>query len=319
MHNRLDMLRLFCVAAESRSFKEAAARLGISPQAVTRAVQALEDQLGEVLFHRNTRGSQITAFGEAFALRARDRLGALEALFPPRAGRAADEMVGRVRLTAPRLLGPGVLAPALAALSAHHPGLQVDLRLSDAVADVVDEGIDVGVRVGFMRDSRFVAKAVGQVSFHVVAAPALLARVGAPAGVADLARMPVTVTLDANSGRPWPWFFSDGRQWMPPQPAFQTDDSLSEFDAVVAGAGFGQVVGLLARPALADGRLVDVLPAERPDPWTLFVYRTVRHPVPARVRRVFDLLVHCLGEPAAAAGGFTSLPPQNRSGDGAPS
>ncbi|MER2553143.1 MAG: LysR family transcriptional regulator [Thauera sp.] len=218
MLNRLEMLRIFCTAAESRNFKEAATRLGVSPQAVTRAVKDLEDHVGELLFHRNTRHNRITESGEQLAARARQSLQGVDAIFQ-RAGQARDsELAGLVRITAPRALGRHGLMRVLGELCAQHPGLQLDLRFSDQFADVVDEQIDIGIRVGVLRDSRFVARAVSRVSFHIVAAPELLARCGAPTTLQDLAERPTTVAIDPNTGRPWAWFLAGGQQWLPRTP-----------------------------------------------------------------------------------------------------
>ena len=113
MLNRLEMLRIFCAAAaEARNFKEAAQRLGVSPQAVTRAVKELEAQVGELLFHRNTRQSHITEFGEALAAQAKAGLEGVDEIF--RAGRASkqgQEVEGLVRITAPEAVGEWYLVP----------------------------------------------------------------------------------------------------------------------------------------------------------------------------------------------------------------
>ncbi len=179
--------------------------------------------------------------------------------------------------------------------------MQLDLRLSDQFADVVDEQIDIGIRVGFMRDSRFVARAVAQVPFYIVGSPALIARVGEPHTLQALAERPTTVAIDPNTGRPWAWFLSRGQQWLARTPAFATDDTRAEADAVVAGIGFGQLAAFLANPHLRAGRLVEVLPELRPEPWSLSVYRPQRGPVAARIRLVFDGLVEHL---SAAAPSF---------------
>lgn len=296
MPNRLEMLRIFCTAAESRNFKEAATRLGVSPQAVTRAVKALEDHVGELLFHRNTRSNRITEYGEQLAARARARLQGVDELFR-RAEQARDsELAGLVRITAPRALGRHGLMGVLADVCARHPGLQLDLRFSDQFADVIDEQIDIGIRVGGLRDSRFVARAVSRVSFHIVAAPELLARCGAPATLQELAERPTTVAIDPNTGRPWAWSLAGGQQWLPRTPTFATDDTGAEADAVLAGVGFGQLTAYLAAPHLRSGRLVEVLPGLAPEPWSLSVYRPQRGPVAARIRLVFDRLVEYFGE-----------------------
>jgi len=170
--NQTDLLRIFCVAAEAASFREAATRLAISPQGVTRAIQQLERHFGEVLFHRSTRQVRVTEFGAQLAARGRDSLQQFDALFQ-RAGEDADpELPTRVRITAPRSLARMRMLPALARLVLAHPSIIVDLRLAGAIADVVDEQIDIGVRLGFMRDNRFVARAVAKMAFVIVGAPA---------------------------------------------------------------------------------------------------------------------------------------------------
>lgn len=291
MLNRLEMLRLFVAAAEAKSFKEAALRLHVSPQAVTRAVQELEEHLGELLFHRNTRANRITDFGARLAAEARGAVQGVDALFQRASPLPDNELAGLVRLTAPKALGQHFVMPLLAELGREFPCLRLDLRLSDRPADVVDEQIDIGVRVGFLRDSRFVARAVAKVHFHTVASPALVAAVGEPLSLADLQQRPVTVVMDPATGKPWPWFLKDGEEWLPQTWAFATDETLAEFAAVRAGLGFGQVVSLLTIPLLRSGELRRVLPQLEPDPWNLYVYRPQRGPVAARIRLVFDRLV----------------------------
>ena len=293
MSNRLEALRVFCAAADAANFRDAAVRLSVSPQVVTRAVRELEDELGEPLFHRSTRGVQLTDFGRQLAERARAAVGGVDALFHRLDRRALSQHAGTVRVTAPHVYArfiPRVLAPLLAA----HPGLVLDLRLSEQHADVVDQQIDIGVRVGPMRDTRFVARTVGHMQLHVVAAPALIERVGTPRDIDALASLPLTALIDRSSGRPWPWSFSKRRLVTVASPAFITDDIDAECAAVMAGVGFGQLIGLLAEPWLQSGALVPVLAADAPEPWPIQVYRPQRAPVPARVRLVYDALVRAL-------------------------
>ncbi|MDE2584529.1 MAG: LysR family transcriptional regulator [Betaproteobacteria bacterium] len=298
MLNRLEMLRLFVAAAEAKSFKEAALRLHVSPQAVTRAVQELEEHVGELLFHRNTRANRITDFGARLTAQARSAVQGVDALFQRPTTTPDSELSGLVRLTAPKALGQNFVMPLLAELGREFPGLRLDLRLSDRPADVVDEQIDIGVRVGFLRDSRFVARAVARVHFHTVASPDLIAARGVPNNLEELAARPVTVVMDPATGKPWPWFLKDGAEWLPATWAFATDQSLAEFEAVRAGLGFGQVVSLLTIPLLRRGELVRVLPELEPEPWNLYVYRPQQGPVAARIRLVFDRLVEFFADRA---------------------
>ena len=299
MLNRLDSLRVFCAAADARSFREAATRLGVSPQVVTRAVRELEKSLGEVLFHRNTRQVKITSFGEQLAQRAREAVASLDDLYQAGAGsRSNASAEGVVRVTAPGPIGRLMLVQALAPFRLQHPSLVVDFRLSEVLSDVVDVQIDVGVRIGFLRDSRFVARPASKVSFFVVATPDLLARVGRPRSVDALFERPVTALIDRNTGRPWPWFFRGSRQVVPASPAFVTDDPEAECAAVLSGMAFGQLAGFHVLPHLKSGRLVSVLDGEAPDPWPIYVYRPRRAPVPPRVRVVYDQIIAALGREA---------------------
>lgn len=296
MLNRLDMLRIFCTAADTGSFKEAAARLGISPQAVTRAIKELERLQGEMLFHRNTRQVRITSFGETLAERARVSLRDLDGLFEASQLRQADEMSGLVRLAAPTSLGRSRVLPVVEQLAAAHPGLRFDLRLTDQRADVVGEKIDIGIRVGALRDNRFVVRKLGKTRFHVVATPEFLRTHGRPSSIQELQALPCTGMLDRGTGRLWPWMFAGERQMNAEQARFLCDDSDAEYQLVRDGVAIGQLASFLCAEDIASGRLIAVMTNHEPPPWDMYLYRPQRGPVPARLRLVFDRLAQALAD-----------------------
>lgn len=295
MNNDLELLRIFRVAAESSSFRDAAVRLGASPQAVTRAIQCLEKHYGELLFHRSTRQVRLTAFGEGLLEQLRPALERFEDLWRIPGTDQQASVSGTVRVTAPHSLGSRAVLPALERVAARHPGIALDVRLSDRISNTVDEGIDIGIRVGFMRDSRFIARKAADMHLPIVAAPRLIEKTGVPGSIDALAGLPVTAALDINTGRPWPWHFKAGRQWTPASPAFIADNADMEMEAVLAGIAFAQLADYMAAPYIASGKLVQVLQNEEPPAWGLYVYRPQRGPVPARVRAVFDELYTALG------------------------
>jgi len=297
MLNRLEMMRIFCAAAEATSFKEAATRLGISPQAVTRAVKELEHTVGEPLFYRNTRQMRITDFGEHLAHRARDAVSGVDELFKHSDKQPENEIAGIVRITAPTVIGRRYLLPVLSNITQQHPHITLDLRLSDMLTDVVEQQIDIGIRVGFLRDSSFVARATSKVSFYVVGTPELIARVGTPQQIQDLLELPTIALVDQSSGRYWPWYFDDGHQFSPRNKAFITDDAETEFESVLNGLGFGQIADRLAEPHIRSGKLVRVLAEHTPPPWDLYVYRPQRGPVPSRIRIVYDHILEAFSSP----------------------
>ena len=120
-----------------------------------------------------------------------------------------------------------------------------------------------------MRDSRFVVRRASRVGFSVIASPKLIARVGEPADLAGLALLPTTGFIDRNTGRRWPWQFSNGQHFTPTNLTVQTDDADCECRAVAAGLGFGQIVSL-SRPLLRAGKVVSVLTTllRSPGPYT---------------------------------------------------
>ncbi|WP_256600350.1 MULTISPECIES: LysR family transcriptional regulator [unclassified Pseudomonas] len=296
MLNRMEMLRIFVVAAQAPSFREAANRLGTSPQKVTRAVQALERTFAEPLFHRSTRQAQLTAFGAQMAQQAQEALGQLDRLFISHTREPRESISGRVGITAPHAIGKLYLVRFLAPLMQAHPALRIELSLDDELTDAVASRIDIGVRIGTVRDRRYIARSVCPVRLKIVAAPALLASGGAPSDLEALKQRPLSVLIDRNNGRPWPWFFAQGQTYLPPSPAFSCDDPETELEFMLAGLAIGQMPTYLAEPALSSGALVEVLPEIAPPAIDLMIYRTQSGPVPPRVRLVYDHLMTCLSD-----------------------
>ncbi|MGY4534152.1 DNA-binding transcriptional LysR family regulator [Pseudomonas sp. TE3786] len=298
MLNRMELLKILCTAAEAGSFREAAMRLSISPQSVTRAIQELEQQFGEILFHRSTRQVQITAFGQSLAEQARQTLDSVDQLFQRNARHPSNEISGRVGITAPHAIGRRFLVQLLVPLLREHPGLQVDLRLEDEMTDAVSAQIDIGIRVGMIRDRRYIARPMAKVPLWVVASPTLLATTGAPSSLEALQQQPLSALIDRRSGKPWPWMFANHEQLLPEQAVFISDDPEAELEAVLAGLAFAQVPSYLAVPHLRSGALLSVLDSVAPPAWDLFIYRPQRGPVSPRVRLVFDHLMAQFSDPA---------------------
>ncbi|PPC94086.1 MAG: LysR family transcriptional regulator [Methylotenera sp.] len=296
MQNQLEMLRIFKVVAESTNFKEAAVRLGISPQSVTRAIKELEALLGEPLFYRSTRNTTITGLGKQMALKSEGIIEQIDTLFQIRPIPSSGAIQGLVKITMPNTFGQQFLLPALTDFMKDHPGIQLDLRFSNLIDNVVADQMDIGVRVGFFSNNRNVARRVNEMKFYIVGTPELVAKTGMPQQVGDLAHMPYTGLIDINTGRIWPWTFANAPDFFPISPAFITDDPEAELAAILAGVGYGQIGDFLCTDYIRQGKLVAVLPEQTPAPWGIYVYRPQRGPVAERVRVVFDYLVKILSE-----------------------
>ncbi|HEY0843008.1 LysR family transcriptional regulator [Methylotenera sp.] len=297
MQNQLEMLRIFQAVAESSNFKEASIRLGISPQSVTRAIKELEERLGEPLFYRSTRNTTITEFGKQMALKSEGVIEQVDALFQlHQHAQTPQAIAGSVKITMPNTFGRQYLLPALTDFTKDYPNIQLDLRFSDLIDNVVADQMDIGVRIGFFSNNRNVARRVNEIKFHIVGAPALLAKTGVPQQVSDLCAMPYTGLIDQNTGRMWSWSFADEPDCFPSTPAFITDDIEAELSAVLAGIGYGQLPDFICEKYLKTGQLVAVLEHQSPAPWGIYVYRPQRGPVAERVRVLFDYLAQTLSE-----------------------
>ncbi|VVP67874.1 HTH-type transcriptional regulator DmlR [Pseudomonas fluorescens] len=297
MLNRMELIRIFSVAAQSTTFREAATRLGTSPQTVTRAIKELERTFGELLFHRSTRQVHVTAFGAGLALQARETLERVDQLFVANSKQQDQGLVGRVGITAPHAIGKLYLTEFLKPLMREHPGLSIDLSLDDQLTDAVASKIDIGIRIGAVRDRRYIARTVARVELKIVAAPALVDAVQRPDSIEALQRLPLSMLMDRNNGRPWPWVLADGQAFLPASPAFTCDDPETEREMVLAGLAFGQMPSYLAQPFLSEGRLVEVMQNAAPAPSDLIMYRPQSGPVPPRVRQVYDHLVNSFSNP----------------------
>ena len=289
MYDRFRLLKIFATAARSESFRDAAFQLRTSPQTISRGIKELEDQLGELLFHRSTRRIQMTKFGEQFLQDSNSLLSELELLFEDSTSPDREHYEGRVGITAPHSIGRGRVLPLLESFIWTSPACLIDLRLEDQVTDTVGAQIDIGIRVGMLRDNRFVAKEAGKVPLMVVGTPELIREVGEPKTISDLMHCPISGRIDRNSGRVWSWRFN-GFTHTPHNPRFLSDDPETELRAALNGWTFGQIAAFLVIPYIREGLLVPVLRQSEPTPLPLYVYRPQRGPVPARVRKVFDIL-----------------------------
>ena len=183
--DRFHELRVLLAVADTGGFGKAAARLNSSPPAVTRAVAGLEARLGVEVFRRTTRRVQLTDAGRVLAERARLVLADLDAAESEASGQAVMP-TGQVTLTASVTMGRAILAPVVSAFLDAYPRVSARLGLFDRIVNLVDEGIDVGLRSGHLPDSSAISTGVGEVRRQLVASPGYIKKRGHPREPADL-------------------------------------------------------------------------------------------------------------------------------------
>jgi DNA-binding transcriptional LysR family regulator len=285
--DRLDELAVFVAIIDAGSLAAAARRLRRSPPAVSRALAGLEERLGTRLVERTTRSLAPTEAGRVLADRARGLLADFEEAMQAGAEQGSS-LGGTLRISAPQVFGRMHVMPLVSSFVDAHPELRAELVLSDRYLDLLEEGLDVALRIGQLADSGLVARRVGQVRRVVVAAPSYLAERGAPHDPRDLASHGIVFT--SGRGTPVEWRFRQrGREQSvrlaPRLIVNQVDAALS---AARDGRGIASALSYQVAADLAAGRLVRLLKEfEGPPLPVQLVVSSARH-MPARVRAFLD-------------------------------
>ncbi|MFV3077845.1 LysR family transcriptional regulator [Niveispirillum fermenti] len=295
--DRLDDLRLFTLVAEGRSFTKAAEKLGLSKSAASRRIGELEARLGARLFNRTTRHISLTQVGEGFHARVSQALEALEEAERSVASQHAAPR-GTLKLAAPVSFGVDHLSGAIADFMRLYPEVAVDMDLSDRFVDLVDEGYDLAVRIGRLRDSSLVARRLCPARAVICASPEYLARRGTPQEPADIQSHDCLIYTNVQNPEQWSFRAAPGAeetrgQRITGRLRANNGDALRE--AASQGQGLVLLPTFIVGDALASGRLVPVLDAWLPPPLAVHaVYPANRHLSP-KVRAFVDFLAGRFG------------------------
>jgi len=282
-------LRTFVDVADAGGVSSAARRLGVSKSIVSRRLFRLEVELGIQLLARTTRGAALTEAGVTFrehAARVCAEIDvARETILP------AGELRGRLRIAAPLSLGPTHLAPVFAEIARRHPLLHVHASYSDRFVDIVGEGFDCAIRVGYLNDSNLIARRVGPVHGKLVASPDYIGEHGAPETPDEL------LTHQALMQGTETWQFMDGDKTVSihPQGRFKADNGTALAAAAVAGLGIAWLPDHLIKGYLDSGSLVQVMTRYPVPTGGMFVVRPPGQHSTRKVRVLTELLIECFG------------------------
>ena len=283
--DRLDELAVLVAVVDQGSLVGAARRLRRSPPAVTRALAALEQRVGARLIERTTRRLSATEAGRALAEQSRALLsGYDEAVIDI----SPVPVRGLLRITAPVQFGRRHIAPIVSAFLQKFPESQVELVLHDRYLDLIEEALDVAVRIGALSDSSLLVRRVGEVRRLVVASPDYLARRGTPAKPGELTAH--DTIFSTSTWGPLEWRFGPGgRTVVRLAPRLLANDVEARLDAARAGHGIVRVLSYQVAEDLAAGRLVRVLRAFEPPPLPVQLMAVGRAHMPPKIRAFLDL------------------------------
>jgi DNA-binding transcriptional LysR family regulator len=283
----IEDLRTFVEVADAGGVSPAARRLGVSKSIVSRRLARLEAELGVQLLARTTRGAAVTEAGLTLrdhAARACAEIDAAKETILP-----AGDLRGRLRIAVPLTFGPTHFASVLAEMARRHPQLHIHTHYSDRFADLVADGFDCAIRVGYLQDSNLIARCVGPLFGKLVASPKYIEAHGVPDKPEDIA------AHEALMQGTEAWQFMDGDKIVTvhPRGRFKADNGTALIAAAIAGLGIAWLPDGLTNEHVASGALVSVMTRYPPPPAGIYVIRPPgQHPA-RKVRVLTELLIEC--------------------------
>jgi DNA-binding transcriptional LysR family regulator len=289
----LDGVEAFLSVAEHRSFRRAAAGLGVTPSAISQAVRALETRVGAALFIRTTRSVGLTEAGERFLSRAKPAFEELVA-----ASEVARDLgqrpAGLLRLTVPRAVVPILLEPLIASFCQAYPEVEVEIAASAELVDLAAGGFDAGIRLGqFIAPDMMVVRLTPPFPLVVVGSPDYLRSRKRPERIDDL-RQHACLRMRRSNGSIAPWSFVDGNKAIEATVSgpLVANDLPTLLGAAIQGVGLAQVPAPLARAAIAEGRLQALLTAFAVTTPGVFLYYPERRQVLPKLRAFIEHIKH---------------------------
>ncbi|WP_437927334.1 LysR family transcriptional regulator [Sorangium sp. So ce291] len=293
--NLSDIL-VFMAVVEEGSFIAGGQAMGLTRSAAGKAVNRLEDRLGVRLLNRTTRSLSLTDEGRVFYDRGLQILAAVDDAEASVAGRSGTPR-GLLRLTVPDAFGRLVVLPLLRKYLEAWPDIQVEVSFTDRLADIVEEGFDLAVRIGEAPpDTRLVSRVVARYKAMLCASPSYIAERGEPLSLDELAGHDCLIFSSRNRRQSWRFVGDDGA-WVKAQgrSRLRLDSGEALRDAAVAGLGIAFLPDFLVAEDLAAGRLQQVLPGLEAEEVKIVTIYPTRRLLEPRVRRFIDLMVEELG------------------------
>ena len=284
--DKFRAMQTFVGIAEAGSLTAAARSLGTSLPAVVRSLAAYERELGVRLFQRTTRRITLTDEGRQHLERSRHILSAVQEA-EAALGAEASAPAGHLQITAPVLFGQMYVAPVVTRFVRRHPGMRCTTLLLDRVVNLLEEGLDLGIRIGRLEDSSLIAQPLGEVRRIVVATPALLRRAGVPRHPRDLQGLNCIRVLSARTG--WGDFQENGRVFqVPVSGKLEFNHIWPAVQACAEGAGFGMFFSYQVEPLIESRKLRVVLEDFELPPRPISIVYPHARLLPARTRAFID-------------------------------
>ncbi len=287
--DRLSSMTIFIAVAEQEGFSGAARLLNISPPAVTRAVAALEEHLGVKLFNRTTRFVRLTEAGQRYFEDARRIIAAADEADEAAAGINAEPK-GHLVVTAPVLFGRLYVMPGISEYLQRYKDTEVTALFLDRIVNLLEEGVDVGIRIGELPDSSYRAVRVGQIRRVLCASPTYLAEHGIPTSPEDLVKHQLIVAGAISPTVDWRFEDEGSPVTVRVKPRFRITSNDSAIEAAILGLGVTRLLSYQIAPQLVSGELKIILSEFEPKPMPINVIHREGRYASAKIRSFVDLI-----------------------------
>ncbi|MSP37248.1 MAG: LysR family transcriptional regulator [Deltaproteobacteria bacterium] len=287
--DRLHLMTVFVTVAEAKSFAGGARRLGMSPPAVMRAVAALEKKLGIKLLNRSTRFVRATAAGQRYLDDARRIIAEVDDADEAAAGINAEPR-GQVAVTAPVLFGKLFILPAVVEYLERYPAMEVLALFLDRVVNLLEEGLDVGVRIGELPDSSMNALHVGSVRRVLCSAPDYLAKHGTPKGPMSLSAHCMIAATGVSPTNEWKFRQGGKTLTVRVKPRLTVSSNDAAIEATLRGFGIARLLSYQVASQVASRQLKFILPEYEPVPMPIHVLHREGRYASAKIRTFVDLV-----------------------------
>ncbi|MBG9998993.1 LysR family transcriptional regulator [Pseudoalteromonas sp. NSLLW24] len=284
--DKLTTMKTFLAVVQEGSFSKAADKLDISPQLVSKYISALEDNLRTRLLHRTTRKVSVTEAGNQYYQRCQQVIIDIEDM-ENSLNNLSENVSGVLSISAPMSFGTKHLAGLLVDFQKQYPNLKLDLRLTDQYVDIVEQGIDIALRIGVLKNSTLIAKKIAPIHLAVFASPDYLKRHGTPQTLLDLQSHNY---LRYSHSEPTKRLFgvNELKSELKLESNFVANNGDLLLNTAIAGGGIAMQPTFIAGEALAQGKVVRILKDYEPEPMGLYMVYANRQFLPSKVRAFVD-------------------------------
>lgn len=286
---------VFLTVVDEQGFSSAAKRLNSTAAAVSRKIKGLEERLGVRLLHRTTRTLKLTPEGEIYYKEAKlliEQLNSLEQDLTAKTG----QLTGELRIAAPMTFGQKKISPLISEFVVNHPKLRISLNLEDRESNIIDEGIDLAIRISYPEDSSLIGRKIAEIPNYVCASPGYFKKYGTPSKPSDLIKHHCLHYNLISEREEWTFKNGSKKEVIPISSRLSSNNGDVLTQAAIDGLGIITMPKFIVENALDSGQLVRILQGMERPPLSLYLLYPTRSHIPAKTKAIIEYLIEHLTE-----------------------